>query len=46
MKQNNKQVVFYNTEKEWTLAPKKVKGQKTALKSLVTVLKNLAAQLH
>lgn len=28
------------------LEPKKVEGQKTALKSLVTVLNNLVAQLH
>lgn len=28
------------------LVPKKVKGQGMALKSLVTVLNNLAAQLH
>lgn len=28
------------------MAPKKVKGQKMALKSLVTVLNNLVAQLE
>ena len=28
------------------MAPKKVKGQEMALKSLVTVLNNLVAQLH
>lgn len=32
--------------KKGALAPKKAKGQEMALKSLVTVLSNLVAQLH
>lgn len=35
-----------NTKLKRELAPKKVKGQEMALKSLVTVLNNLVAQLH
>ena len=35
-----------NKLKKGALVPKKVKGQEMALKTLVTVLNNLVAQLH
>lgn len=43
---NSQQDRILSLAQKGALAPKKVKGQKMALKSLVTVLNNLVAQLH